>query len=82
LRRQRNPRSGIFAASAIGVPRKGSGIAVRIDRHCHVALATGAVVGLLSGGSPLRRAMRQLLIGYGAAAITYLLDLLFGTAPG
>jgi VIT1/CCC1 family predicted Fe2+/Mn2+ transporter len=45
-------------------------------------LATGAVVGLLSGGPPLRRAMRQLLIGYGAAAITYLLGLLFGTALG
>jgi VIT1/CCC1 family predicted Fe2+/Mn2+ transporter len=45
-------------------------------------LATGAVVGLLSGGSPLRRAIRQLLIGYGAATITYLLGLLFGTGLG
>ena len=42
-------------------------------------LATGVIVGLLSGGPPLRRALRQLLIGYGAAAITYLLGLLFGT---
>jgi vacuolar iron transporter family protein len=42
-------------------------------------LATGVIVGLLSGGSPLRRAMRQLLIGYGAATATYLLGLLFGT---
>lgn len=41
-------------------------------------LATGAVVGLLSGAPPLRRALRQLLIGYGAAAVTYLLGLLFG----
>jgi VIT1/CCC1 family predicted Fe2+/Mn2+ transporter len=41
-------------------------------------LSTGVIVGLLSGGSPLRRAARQLLIGYGAAAITYLLGLLFG----
>ena len=41
-------------------------------------LATGAVVGLLSGAPPLRRAARQLLIGYGAAAVTYLLGLLFG----
>ncbi|MDM4763789.1 VIT1/CCC1 family protein [Galbitalea sp. SE-J8] len=40
-------------------------------------LATGAVVGLLSGGSPLRRALRQLGIGYGAAAVTYALGLLF-----
>lgn len=38
-------------------------------------LATGAVVGLLSGGPPLRRALRQLAIGYGAAALTYLLGL-------
>jgi vacuolar iron transporter family protein len=43
-------------------------------------LATGVIVGLLSGGPPLRRALRQLLIGYGAAAITYLLGLLFGAA--
>lgn len=41
-------------------------------------LGTGAVVGLLSGGSPLRRALRQLGIGYGAALVTYLLGLLFG----
>jgi len=43
-----------------------------------VLLATGAVVGLLSGGPPLRRALRQLAIGYGAAAATYLLGLLIG----
>jgi VIT1/CCC1 family predicted Fe2+/Mn2+ transporter len=47
-----------------------------------VLLATGAVVGLLSGGSLLRRALRQLGIGLGAAAVTYLLGLLFGTAIG
>lgn len=45
-------------------------------------LATGAIVGLLSGGSLLRRAVRQLAIGLGAAAVTYLLGLLFGTALG
>ena len=45
-------------------------------------LATGAIVGLLSGGSLLRRAVRQLAIGLGAAAITYLLGLLFGTVVG
>lgn len=43
-------------------------------------LGTGAVVGLLSGASPLKRALRQLLIGFGAAAATYLLGLLFGTS--
>lgn len=42
-------------------------------------LLTGATVGLLSGASPLKRALRQLAIGYGAAAATYLLGLLFGT---
>jgi VIT1/CCC1 family predicted Fe2+/Mn2+ transporter len=41
-------------------------------------LTTGAVVGLLSGGPPLKRALRQLGIGYGAAAVTYLLGLAFG----
>src|SRR5690606_19215479 len=42
-------------------------------------LITGAIVGVLSGASPLKRALRQLAIGYGAAAVTYLLGLLFGT---
>jgi VIT1/CCC1 family predicted Fe2+/Mn2+ transporter len=41
-------------------------------------LATGATVDLLSGGPPSRQALRQLLIGYGAAAVTYGLGLLFG----
>jgi vacuolar iron transporter family protein len=45
-------------------------------------LATGAAVGLLSGGPPLRRALRQLAIGYGAALITYALGLLFGVSVG
>ena len=44
-----------------------------------VLLATGAIVGLLSGGSLLHRAVRQLLIGLGAAAVTFVLGLLFGT---
>jgi VIT1/CCC1 family predicted Fe2+/Mn2+ transporter len=43
-------------------------------------LATGAVVGLLSGASPLKRALRQLAIGLGAAATTYLLGLVFGVS--
>ena len=45
-------------------------------------LATGVVVGLLSGAPPLRRALRQLMIGYGAAAVTYLLGLLVGGGLG
>lgn len=39
-------------------------------------LATGAMVGILSGGPPLRRALRQLGIGFGAAAVTYVLGML------
>ncbi len=42
-------------------------------------LVTGTVVGLLSGTSPAKRALRQLAIGWGAAAATYLLGLTFGT---
>ncbi|WP_067779313.1 VIT1/CCC1 transporter family protein [Actinomyces vulturis] len=42
-------------------------------------LVTGGVVGVLSGQPPFRRALRQLLIGYGAAAVTYGLGLLVGT---
>lgn len=45
-------------------------------------LTTGVIVGLLSGAPPLRRALRQLLIGYGAAAITYVLGLLVGGGVG
>lgn len=41
-------------------------------------LVTGAMVGVLSGGPPLRRALRQLAIGFGAAAITYGLGWVFG----
>ncbi|MCH6471386.1 VIT1/CCC1 transporter family protein [Sinomonas terrae] len=47
-----------------------------------VLLGTGAVVGLLAGASPLWRAMRQLLIGFGAAAVTYVLGWIFGAAVG
>lgn len=43
-------------------------------------LASGAVVGLLSGAPMFLRALRQLLIGYGAAAVTYLLGLAFNAA--
>lgn len=45
-------------------------------------LVTGAVVGLLSGTSPITRALRQLAIGLGAAAVTYVLGLAFGTTVG
>jgi VIT1/CCC1 family predicted Fe2+/Mn2+ transporter len=45
-------------------------------------LGTGATVGVLSGGSPVRPALRQLAIGYGAAAVTYVLGLAFGATVG
>ncbi len=45
-------------------------------------VTTGVVVGLLSGVSPLHTAVRQILIGYGAATVTYVLGMLFGTAVG
>jgi len=45
-------------------------------------LGTGVIVGLLSGAPPMRRAMRQLMIGYGAAGVTYLLGLLVGGGVG
>ena len=45
-------------------------------------LGTGAVTGLLSGGPPLSRALRQLAIGFGAAGATYLLGLAFGVSAG
>lgn len=41
-------------------------------------LSTGAIVGILSGGPPLRRALRQLAIGVSATAITYVLGVVFG----
>ena len=43
-------------------------------------LFTGGVVGILSGQAPTPRALRQLVVGYGAAGVTYLLGLLFGTS--
>jgi VIT1/CCC1 family predicted Fe2+/Mn2+ transporter len=42
-------------------------------------LGTGATVGVLSGASPAKRALRQLAIGYGAAGATYVLGLAFGS---
>ena len=54
----------------------GMGIATAV-----VSLAlffTGSIVGILSGQPPLWRGIRQLLIGLGAASVTYLLGRLFG----
>ena len=40
-------------------------------------MITGGIVGLLSGASPFKRGLRQLAIGWGAAAVTYCLGLIF-----
>lgn len=45
-------------------------------------LFTGGTVGLLSGTAPAPRALRQLGVGFGAAAVTYALGLLFGVSTG
>ena len=45
-------------------------------------MLTGGTVAILSGGPPLRRALRQLAIGAAAAAATYLLGTAFDAAIG
>ncbi|WP_067973451.1 VIT1/CCC1 transporter family protein [Nocardiopsis trehalosi] len=45
-------------------------------------MLTGAVVGVLSGAPPLRRALRQLAIGAAAAGTTFLLGTAFGAVTG
>lgn len=40
-------------------------------------MITGGFVGVMSGASPMKRALRQLALGLGAAGITYLLGLGF-----
>lgn len=60
---------GLEGRAAIGVAALLVGVALCV---------TGAIVGLLSGASPLTRAVRQLAIGFGAAAVTYALGLAFG----
>jgi VIT1/CCC1 family predicted Fe2+/Mn2+ transporter len=45
-------------------------------------LLTGAIVGMLSGGPPLRRGLRQLAIGAAAAGATYVLGWVFGATLG
>lgn len=62
-----------------------SGVTAVVIASVAVGLAligTGVVVGVLSGASPLKRAVRQLAIGFGAAGATYLLGLLFGATLG
>jgi vacuolar iron transporter family protein len=44
--------------------------------------ATGATVGVLTGGPLLGRGLRQLGIGAAAAVVTYRLGRVFGTTVG
>lgn len=64
---------GMTGTSALVVALVAVGVAL---------LVTGAIVGLISGGPPVRRALRQLAIGLGAAAVTYGLGAAFGTTLG
>ncbi len=43
-------------------------------------MVTGAITGVLSGKPPLKRALRQLAIGLGAAGVTFGLGHIFGVA--
>lgn len=61
---------GLTGYLALGVAAGLVGIAL---------LFTGGIVGILSGAAPFPRALRQLAIGIGAGAATYLLGLAFGT---
>ncbi|MBC3185126.1 VIT1/CCC1 transporter family protein [Corynebacterium sp. zg-331] len=45
-------------------------------------LCTGAFTGILSGRPPVPRALRQWLVGMGAAAVTYVLGVVFGQVLG
>jgi VIT1/CCC1 family predicted Fe2+/Mn2+ transporter len=60
------PQAIIWAAALVG-----AGLAI-----------TGMCAGILSGTSPLKKGLRQVAIGWGAATVTYLLGLAFGTAVG
>jgi vacuolar iron transporter family protein len=62
----------IFGMTGVGA------LAVAVALVSVALLATGGVVGLLSGTSPITRGLRQLAIGLGAAAVTYLLGMAFG----
>ncbi|WP_024796027.1 VIT1/CCC1 transporter family protein [Tomitella biformata] len=60
-----------IAALALGIVLAGAAL-----------LTTGAISGILSGGPPLLRGLRQLGIGAAAALITYLLGLAVGVTLG
>lgn len=63
-----------FAIGAEG----GQAIVIAALLTAGALMSAGAAVGMLSGAPPLYRALRQLLIGTAAAAVTYGLGLLVG----
>jgi VIT1/CCC1 family predicted Fe2+/Mn2+ transporter len=60
----------------------GAGLGLAMGLVGAALVLTGAAVGVLSGSPPLRRGMRQLAIGAGAAGVTYALGLVFGATTG
>ncbi|MGY4720042.1 VIT1/CCC1 transporter family protein [Naumannella cuiyingiana] len=67
-----------FLFGMVGLPA----IAVSLALVGVALLLSGALVGIMSGASPGKRALRQLAIGFGAAGATYLLGRLFGATMG
>ncbi|HEY6424699.1 MAG TPA: VIT1/CCC1 family protein [Pseudonocardiaceae bacterium] len=65
----------------LGLPRT-NGLVLAAVLVGLALMLTGATVGVLSGGPPVRRALRQLAIGAAAATATYLLGVLVGAALG
>ncbi len=59
-----------------------SAMVVGVALSLSALMMTGAISGILSGGPPLLRGLRQLAIGAGAAFITYVLGLVIGIAIG
>ena len=78
--------SSVFFASGAAVPvlpfllglTGTTALVVAVVLVSGALLLTGATVGMLSGAPPLRRALRQLAVGAGAATVTYVLGRLFG----
>ncbi|GAA0530615.1 hypothetical protein GCM10011581_28690 [Saccharopolyspora subtropica] len=67
-----------FAVGLTGWPA----VVIAVGLVSLALMVTGATVGVLSGAAPLPRALRQLAIGVGAAAVTYALGLVFGATVG
>lgn len=67
-----------FIFGVVGIPA----IIISVTIVGATLLGTGGIVGILSGRPAWRGALRQLIVGYGAAAVTYGLGTLFGAAIG